>query len=83
LGRNLNSARMELILLGFALGRSPKCQGGQDLGMGALSKYYASQGIYRNCVCYRIWIRDLSTITEPIYHLFKEKVKLYWGAEQN
>ena len=33
------------------------------------------------CVYYRIWIKDFSTIAEPIYRLFKKGVPWQWGAD--
>jgi hypothetical protein len=35
------------------------------------------------CVYYRIWIKDFSTIAEPIYYLFKKGVPWNWGSEQD
>ena len=35
------------------------------------------------CVYYRIWIRDFSTIAEPIYRLFKKDQPWDWGKEQD
>ena len=35
------------------------------------------------CVYYRIWIKDFSTIAEPIYRLFKKGMPWQQGAEQD
>ena len=34
------------------------------------------------CVYYRIWIKDFSTITEPLFHLSRKDVELYCLEEQ-
>ena len=33
-------------------------------------------------VCYRIWIKDYSTIAEPLFRLSRKEVEFYWIQEQ-
>jgi len=34
------------------------------------------------CVYYRIWIKDFSTIAEPLFRLSRKDVEFYWLKEQ-
>jgi len=44
-----------------------------------LSNVRAFLGLY---VYYRIWIKDFSTIAEPLFRLSRKDVEFYWLEEQ-
>ena len=54
----------------------------------AISKWKACKtqtevrGFLGACLFFRIWIKDLATIAEPLFRLLKKHVRFNWGDEQ-
>ena len=40
------------------------------------------RGFLGACLFFRIWIKDLATIAEPLFRLLRKGVRFTWGAEQ-